>query len=85
MMYIIIVVNCISFILMGIDKRKAKRDSYRISEATLIFSAFCFGSLGSLIGMLVFRHKIRKAKFYIFIPLFLLLHITILIKLVDFG
>lgn len=54
---------------MGIDKYKALNNKRRISEKSLILSALFFGGVGSLLGMIVFRHKIRKIKFVILIPI----------------
>ncbi len=62
-------VNIITFIIYGIDKALAKAQKYRISEATLLMFAFIFGSVGALLGMLVFHHKTKKKKFLILVPL----------------
>ena len=78
----ILIWNTITLLLMGIDKWKAKHHKYRISERTLLLSGFLFGSLGIAVGMLIFHHKIRKAKFIYFIPFFMILHALILLKLV---
>ena len=66
------VLNVIVFIIYGIDKFKAVQHKWRISEAALIVSAI-FGPIGALLGMLVFRHKIRKPKFYLGVPAILLI------------
>ncbi|MBE6039280.1 MAG: DUF1294 domain-containing protein [Anaerofustis stercorihominis] len=71
-------INIISFLMMGIDKYKAKNEKYRISEKSLLISAFIGGSFGALTGMYVFRHKTQKKKFTITIPLFMIIH-TVLI------
>ena len=47
----------ITFFIFGIDKLKAKRDSYRISEKTLITICAIGGALGGLLGMMIFHHK----------------------------
>ncbi|MEE0775962.1 MAG: DUF1294 domain-containing protein [Bacillota bacterium] len=75
----LIVINFISFALMGIDKQKAKNHSYRIPERTLLIFALVGGSCGALVGMYLFHHKTRHKKFTITVPLFLLLHIAILL------
>ena len=81
-MYIyLIIINTISFISFGIDKRKAILKRQRISENTLLTMSFIGGVLGAILGMILFRHKIRKVKFLIFMPLFLLLWVYILINL----
>ena len=73
--------NIIVFILYGIDKLKAQKRSYRISEATLIIPAFVFASLGAGFGMIVFNHKTSKIKFRILIPLAFIFNIACIIAL----
>lgn len=70
-------VNLSAFILFFIDKRRAIRDRWRISERTLLFMAFCGGSAGALLAMYLFHHKTRKAKFFVTVPLLLLLQILL--------
>lgn len=65
---VLIVWNLITFILMGIDKYKAVKGKWRISESTLFLCAFLLGGPGIFLGMLVFRHKTRHLSFRIFIP-----------------
>ena len=72
----LIIINATGFLLMLADKSKAKRGAWRIPEATLMGVAVIGGSIGSLIGMKLFRHKTRHPKFYIGIPLILALHIV---------
>lgn len=61
--------NLFTFLQMGMDKRKAVKERQRISEKTLLLSAFCMGAVGSGAGMLVFHHKTKKWKFRILVPL----------------
>lgn len=61
---IYILINLIVFLLYGIDKWKAIHHKWRIPEAHLILAGV-FGILGAILGMLLFRHKIRKPKFYL--------------------
>ena len=68
--------NLITFVLFGVDKRAAIKSQQRISERTLLGLAFLGGSIGGLLGMKVFRHKTRKPKFTVAIPLMLLLQIA---------
>lgn len=68
-------VNIISFLLFAVDKAKAKRGQFRIPENTLMIFSF-FGPFGAFAGMLIFKHKTRKNKFRIFVPLFLTLHVV---------
>ena len=61
--------NIMTFFLMGLDKFKSTRGHWRISEASLLTYAFLFGGIGSWVGSYVFRHKSRKAKFRVLLPL----------------
>ncbi len=70
--YFLIIWNIIVFFLYGLDKRKAKAHKYRISEKILILSSFLFGAIGAVLGMNIFRHKTKHAKFKILIPVSLL-------------
>ena len=62
---------------MLIDKRKAQRNLWRISERTLIGTAVVGGSLGVLLGMHTFRHKTKHLKFTIGVPVILAVQILI--------
>ena len=64
--------NAVAFLLMLIDKQKAKKKKWRISEATLMWSAALGGSIGALLGMYTFRHKIKHKQFTIGIPCILI-------------
>lgn len=75
-----ILFNLISFIMFFIDKRKAEKKRWRIPESTLIISSV-FGIIGGLCGMYVIRHKTKKPKFYITLPLILILEIALAILL----
>lgn len=71
------IINALALLLMIIDKFKAQRGLWRISEATLIGSAVLGGSLGALIGMYLVRHKTKHPKFTVGIPVILALQIII--------
>ncbi len=62
------IINAVAFALMLIDKQKARKKKWRISEATLIWSAVLGGSVGALLGMYTFRHKTRHKKFTLGVP-----------------
>ena len=68
----LVLINIIAFMLMGIDKSKAKRHQWRIPEKTLFLSALLFGSTGANLGMWVFRHKTRHIQFIVLMPLILI-------------
>lgn len=67
----LIIINAAAFLLMLIDKQKAKKRKFRIPEATLIGCAILGGSIGAWIGMQIFRHKTRHKKFTLGIPFIL--------------
>ena len=77
--YYLIIVNIISFILMGYDKYSAIKKNYRISEAALLTFSLLGGSIGTLLGMILFHHKTKKLKFIILVPLFLIITILVLL------
>lgn len=76
--------SVIGFIMMGIDKRRAIKKAWRISERTLILTAFMGGGIGSFIGMFTFHHKTKHAKFIVLLPLSAIIYLAILIKLILF-
>lgn len=78
----VIIVNLISFITMGIDKRKAQKRAFRIPEATLFVLAIIGGSLGSVIGMHLFHHKTRHWYFLYGMPVILALQVILILAVV---
>lgn len=77
----LIIVNIVSFILYGIDKYKAKRGKWRISEATLLAMAVIGGSIGAWTGMNVWHHKTLHKKFTIGVPLVFAIQVALAIYL----
>ena len=71
-------ISILSFLLFGLDKQKAKQNKRRISEFVLLLLSFLGGSVGSLLGMLIFRHKISKTSFKIKFGLIFLVQILII-------
>lgn len=65
------IVNAAALALFGADKRRAKKARWRVPEARLLLIAALGGSVGALAGMLLFRHKIRKPRFAVGVPLIL--------------
>ena len=78
MMYYLLAVNVVAFAAFGIDKYKAKRGLWRISEATLLLLAVVGGSLGALMGMRIWHHKTQHAKFRFGLPLIILAQISLI-------
>jgi uncharacterized membrane protein YsdA (DUF1294 family) len=68
--------NLIVFLVYGIDKLKAKRGSWRVSEKALIICALLMGAPGALAGMKVFRHKTKHRLFTVGVPLCLILNLA---------
>lgn len=77
-LFYLCIINAVSFLLMLIDKAKAKKNRWRIPEATLLSVCAIGGSLGGIIGMYLLRHKTKHPKFYISLPLMLILHSILL-------
>lgn len=75
----LIAINVVAFLLYGIDKWKAKRDAYRISEKTLLTVAILGGSVGAICGMRYFRHKTRHWYFRYGLPLILAVQLALLV------
>ena len=70
-------INIAAFVMAGIDKKRAKEHKWRIRESTLIGAAIVGGSVGLLLGMLVFRHKTKHPKFTIGVPIILIIQIIL--------
>ncbi len=73
-----IIINLIGFIIMGVDKRKAIRNAYRIPEASLFFVALIGGALGTTLGMNHFRHKTKHWYFVVGMPLIFFLQLAVI-------
>ncbi len=73
----LLIINAIGFVLMLVDKHKARKNLWRIPEATLMSAAALGGSIGCLIGMYTVRHKTRHLKFTLGIPLILAAQIAL--------
>lgn len=71
----LLLINALAFLLMLIDKYKAKKNLWRIRESTLLLIAAIGGSIGALAGMYTFRHKTKHLKFTLGIPVILVLQI----------
>lgn len=75
----LIIINIIAFLAMWIDKEKAKKGKWRISETALFILAILGGSVGGMIGMHTFRHKTNKKRFTLGFPIILILEVAIFI------
>ena len=70
-------VNLALFCVMGADKRRARLRRRRVRESTLFALCLLGGSLGGVLGMLVFRHKTRHWRFVLGFPAIMLLHLAL--------
>lgn len=76
--------NLLLFILMGLDKRKAKLNHWRISEKTLFSLALMGGSIGGILGMYTFRHKTKHLKFTLGFPIIFLFQLIFILRVNAF-
>ncbi|KKG12274.1 DUF1294 domain-containing protein [Methanosarcina sp. 2.H.A.1B.4] len=72
------VLNAASFALYGLDKYKAKKEMWRISEKTLLTISL-FGPIGAWLGMMQFRHKTQKPMFRYSVPAFIGIHLLLVL------
>ena len=81
MLVYLFLINAAGFLLMLTDKQKAKKNKWRIPEATLLGAAVIGGSLGILIGMHTARHKTLRPRFAVGVPILFTLQVILLICL----
>ena len=79
--YHLLTINAVAFIVYGIDKLKARKDRWRIPEATLLLLALVGGSVGAWLGMKVWHHKTMHLKFKYGLPAILLLQLALAVYL----
>ena len=77
----LVFVNVIAFLVYGVDKLKARKGRWRISEATLLLLALVGGSVGAWLGMKVWHHKTMHLKFKYGLPAILLLQLALAVYL----
>ena len=70
--------NAASFALYGLDKYKARKEMWRISEKTLLIISL-FGPIGAWLGMMQFRHKTQKPLFRYSVPAFIGIHLLLVL------
>jgi uncharacterized membrane protein YsdA (DUF1294 family) len=78
--YVLVIINIVAFILMAIDKHKAKTGRWRIKESTLLLIAFFMGGSGCYLGSLICRHKTKKKKFKILLPISMIFNFITMIS-----
>ena len=79
----LLAVNITSFLLYGIDKYKAKKGRWRISEATLLLMAVIGGSIGAWGGMRIWHHKTMHKKFKYGIPVIIIFQVALAVYLLT--
>ena len=84
-LYYLLIINAAGFLLMLVDKWKAKKNRWRIRESTLLIVAVLGGSIGSLAGMYLFRHKTQHLKFTLGVPLILAAQCLVAVVLMALG
>lgn len=80
-----LIINAAAFLLMLVDKIKARKNLWRIPEATLMGVAALGGSIGALLGMYTFRHKTQHPKFTLGVPLILAVQVVCAVWIVIFA
>ena len=80
-LYYLIFINIITFMMYGIDKLKAKKGKWRISEATLLMMAIVGGSIGAWAGMRIWHHKTMHKKFQYGIPTIIIMQVALVVYL----
>ena len=80
----LLIINLAGFLVMFLDKQKAKKGKWRIPEKTLFLFAIIGGSIGTNLGMNLFRHKTKHWYFKFGMPLILILQIALFVYLKFF-
>ena len=80
-----VVINIIGFLIMYIDKQKAKRGAWRIPEKTIFIITALGGGIGTIAGMYAFRHKTQKLQFVVGLPFITILEIILAIYWIFFA
>lgn len=79
--FYLIAINVFTFSLMGVDKNLARNRKWRISERALFLGSILGGSAGTWLGMHLFRHKTRKKRFVVGVPVILLIQSALILWL----
>ena len=80
----IVIMNIVSFLMFGIDKKRAKKRQKRISEKKIMRVCFWGGALGGIIGMSIFKHKTKQKKFSVSIPVLFMIQLILYSFLLGF-
>ena len=74
----VLFMNLLASVITAVDKRRARKNKYRISESTLLWVGALGGALGEYLTMRRIRHKTQKKKFMVGLPLLMLLHAVLI-------
>lgn len=85
MLVYLFLINALGFVLMLADKRKAQKNRWRIPESTLIATAIIGGSLGTIAGMRIARHKTKHPKFYLGLPFIFAVQVIVAVLILSLG
>lgn len=75
----LVIINLIAFLLMAMDKSRARKHQWRIPEKTLFLSAILGGSICAIAGMYTFHHKTKHWYFVIGMPAILIVQIALIV------
>jgi len=75
--YYLVIINVMALLLYYVDKKRAIKQKYRIPEKYLFLVAIVGGSVGSILGIYLFRHKTKRYNFTLGIPLLLVIQIVL--------
>lgn len=75
-------INSLTFILMGADKRKAKKQKFRIRERTFWTFAVLGGVIGALLGMKQYRHKTQHRSFVLGMPALIIIQMLLVLYMI---
>lgn len=73
----LVIINLIGFVIMGIDKSRARKNKWRISEKTIFVTALLGGSIGVKLGMQQYRHKTQHKQFVYGIPAIIIIQLIV--------
>ena len=77
--YYLLLINVGNFLAFGIDKRQARKNKGRIPESTLMSLSILGGAVGGLFAMYIFKHKKKKARFFLTLPILAIFYTVIAI------
>lgn len=77
----LLLINVFSFFIYRLDKKKSEKGKWRIKESTLLLLSLLGGGIGSMFGMSIYRHKTKKSKFRIGVPVFTIISVIIIWQL----